>query len=454
MGYSSLLDGGTVRRLFHVLVLMLVAASSGCGSDVPAARLSSTDLAGCDITTSACQRGIYLAVAESLDADGYLMPSIRTISVDQHGEEVRSGLDLNDLTGEDAETRGLRLMGFILPASDSLTATQVEYWITQIAAYYSGGSNSVTVIDRDYEPGVGQFILAHEFVHSIQDSQFGLNTVYGDANTEDRVMGVRSVIEGDADHSALAWFYDAAGYRSQDIDWGAVHASEKETLEERAADPEVALLDTASSFPYSYGSEFMTNLTLAEGLAGRTVAFGSPPESAAEVMRGYGNEPPTLDFPGVAHPDPVEGNEPSIENRLGAWYVYGTLRRQGMEHDEALEVALGWVGDELAIYEDGDEVIAVWRVRFEDEASAALVSDGINGEGDEGARTAVAFGDDAFVFAAERSDTLLAWAEQPLDSMTASIVPKSRRAKGGAISAGTCLKTLDVSVPMHPLLLR
>ena len=141
-------------------------------------------------------------------------------------------------------------------------------------------AGNVTVIDRDYEPGVGQFILAHEFVHSIQDSQFNLNTVYGDANTEDRVMGVRSVIEGDADHTALAWFYDAAGYRSQDIDWGAVHADEKAYLQERAADPEVALVDTASSFPYSYGSQFMTNLTLAEGLAGRTAAFGSPPESA------------------------------------------------------------------------------------------------------------------------------------------------------------------------------
>ena len=88
------------------------------------------------------------------------------------------------------------------------------------------------------------------------------------------------------------------------------------------------------------------------------------------------------------------------------------------------------------------------------QASAAVVTDGINGEGDEGARTAVAFGDDAFVFAAESSETLLAWAEQPLDSMTASIVPKSRRAKGGAISAGTCLKTLDVSVPVQPPLLR
>jgi hypothetical protein len=141
-----------------------------------------------------------------------------------------------------------------------------------------------------------------------------------------------------------------------------------------------------------------------------------------------------------------------IENRFGAWYVYGTLRRQGLEHDEARDASLRWEGDELAIYQGGDEVVAVWRVRFDDAATAAILSDRVNDAGD-GARSAVAFGDDAFVFAAESSDALLAWASQPLDSMTASIVPKAERRMGGAVSVGTCLQTLDFSVPNPPPLL-
>ena len=63
----------------------------------------------------------------------------------------------------------------------------------------------------------------------------------------------------------------------------------------------------------------------------------------------------------------------------------------------ALALALGWVGDELAIYDDGQEVVAVWRVRFAEEADAESLSDQVNALGGETGRSAVAFGDDAYV---------------------------------------------------------
>jgi len=454
MGIASLLNRRAAYGRLGMLTLALFVGAGGCGDDGAPAPIATTDLVRCDITSGPCQRGIYSSVAAMLDASDYPMPSIRTISVDQHADEVRSGLDLNDLTGEDATTRGLRLLGFIPEVSESLTATQAEYWINQVAAYYSRNANSITVIDREYEDGQAQVILAHEFIHSIQNSQFDLNTVGSGANTEDRVIGVRSVIEGDANHSSFAWYYETGGYQPEDIDWDAIHDGNTSRLHERAADPEVALIDTASSFPYSYGFLFMTETSLDLGLGGRAAAFGAPPETAAEVMGGYGMDPPVVDYPGVAHPVPVDGNDVVVENRYGAWYVYGTLRRQGMEHDEAWAIALSWVGDELAIYASGDEVVAVWRVRFDEEANAALLSEGINGDGGDALWSAVAFGGDAFVFAAESSDTLLVWAEQPLDSMTASIIPKSVRTMGGPVSVGTCLQTLDFSVPSPPPLLR
>ncbi|UCH30663.1 MAG: hypothetical protein JSV06_06460 [Myxococcales bacterium] len=432
-----------------------MVAAVGCGDEgAPAPRVIGTELATCDITTSPCQRGIYESVAESLDASGYSMPSIRTISVDQHADEVRSGLDLEDLTGEDAATRGLRLLGFIPEASESLTATQAEYWITQVAAYYSRSSNRITVIDRNYEQGAAQVLLAHEFIHSIQNSQFDLGTVGRGVDTEDGVIGVRSVIEGDAVHSSFAWYYDVSGYAPEDIDWDEIHDERTARLRDRVADPERALIDTASSFPYSYGFQLMTNTSLAEGLLGRAAAFEAPPATTLEVLLGYGAQAPVVDFPLEAHPSPVEGNEVAEENRYGAWYVYGFLRRHGVEDEEAWTTGLSWVGDELAIYDDGAEVAAVWRVRFDDQAKAELLSAEVNGEGGDDARSAVAFGEDAFVFAAESAETLLAWAEQPLDTMTASIIAKSARPKGGAVSVGTCLQSHDFSVPMPPPILR
>ena len=78
-----------------------------------------------------------------------------------------------------------------------------------------------------------------------------------------------------------------------------------------------------------------------------------------------------------------------------------------------------------------------------------MLADEVNASEGDAARSAVAFGEDAFVFAAESSDTLLAWVSQPLDSMTASVVPKSR-VMAGAVSVGDCVLSQDISVPVRP----
>lgn len=445
MGRFSLLGSDNTRVAALAFSALVATVLSGCGDSAPPAPLATPELARCDITTGPCQRGIYQSLAAMLEAEEASIPNIRTISVDQHAEEVRAGLDIEDLTGEDATTRGLRLLGFIPEASESLTATQAEYWINQVAAYYSRGSNTITVVDRNYEQGSAQVLLAHELIHAIQHSQFGLNNVGRGVNTEDGVIGVRSVIEGDAVYSSFAWYYEVSGVDSESLDWEETFAESTGRLRERVADAEIALIDTASSFPYSYGFQYMATGVLTDGLPARTAAFESPPGTTAAVLAGYGGMAPPLNLPEVAHPSPLEGNTLEVENRYGAWYVYGFLRRNGMEDEEAWAAALSWVGDELAIYGDGDEVVAVWRVRFDDAANAGVLSDQVNAEAGESARSAVALGDDAFVFAAETSETLLAWAELPLDEMTASIVPKGERVWGGPVSVGTCLLLHDFS---------
>lgn len=437
---------------------VVLAAATGlcaCGEDTP--PTPRTDLPYelyCDITTDGCQRRIYDSLATSLGGDLNERPSIRTISVEQHAEEVRAGLDVEDLTGEDPESRGLRLLGFIPEASDSLAETQAEYWINQVAAYYSRRNHAITVVDRDYEEVNAQTLLAHEFTHAIQHVQFDLDTVGADADSEDGVMGVRGVIEGDAMHSSFAWTYEKLGYSDDEIDWDAIHDERTAGARETAADPEVALIDAASSFPYSYGFDFMSAATLSGGLVGRAAAFEAPPTTAIEVMAGYDAVLNAFDFPVVAHPSPLEGHAVEIENRFGAWYVYGFLRRRGLSDEMAWAIALRWLGDELAIYDNGTDVVATWRVRFDNALTASVLRDQVNAHADEVTWSAVLQENDVFVFAAESSDTLVAWAAQPLDVTTASIVSKSTRRRGGAVSAGNCTQSLEFSLPNPPPLLR
>jgi hypothetical protein len=452
-GHELLLTGsGTMKCIAFAIGLLAVAGLSACGDDPPARTDFPYELY-CNIANDDCQRQIYYSVATMLGADGFDPPAIRTISVEEHADEVRSGLNVEDLTGEDAETRGLRLMGFIPEASDSLAETQAEYWIDQVAAYYSRRQHAITVIDRDYEEVTAQTLLAHEFTHAIQNVQFSLHAVSADADTEDGVMGVRGVIEGDAMHSSFAWMYQQLGYLPEEIDWDAIHQERMDGARESAADAEVALIDSASSFPYAYGFDFMSAATLSGGLAGRAVAFDTPPATAIEVMAGYDAVLGAFDFPEAAHPSPLEGHAVQVENRFGAWYVYGFLRRRGMSDDAAWITALSWLGDELAIYDDGTAVVTTWRVRFGDALTASVLHDQVNADVREVAWSAVLNENDVFVFAAETDDMLLAWAAQPLDVMTASLVPKGTRRGGGAISVGNCLQSHRFSLPNPPPLL-
>jgi len=441
-----------MTRVRLLVILAFLTGALGCGDDAtPPPRTDLPYELYCNIADGNCQRAIYNSVAAKLDATGFPLPSIRTISVDQLADEIRSGIDLQDLTGEDASTRGLRLLGFIPEASESLTATQTEFRISQIAAYYSSSDDRITVVDRDYEEVSAQAILAHEFTHAIQERQFGFVEVWAGVNSEDTMLGARSVIEGDAQHTEAAWVYEKLGYRPDEVDWPAIYDDYKGWLEESVADAEVALVDTASLFPYSYGFAFMSEATLANGLGARGLAFGAPPSSALEVMSGPFGAPPTFDFPSVAHPSPVEGHSQEVQDRMGAWYVYGFLRRNGVTEEEAWRTALSWRGDELAVYDTGSEVAAVWRVRFEE--SASMVRDAINAETEGRTQTAVLFEEDVFVLAAESDQALLAWADQPLDTMAAALVMKNGRRQGG-VSVGTCMKSLDFKLPNPPPLLR
>jgi hypothetical protein len=430
-------------RFLVVVFSGLVGA--GCGEDPPVRTDLPYELY-CDIASSDCQQRIYDSLAVMLDAEGFEMPGIRTISVEQHEREVRSGVDLENLTGEDAESRGLRLMGFIPETSESVVAARIEYWINRVSAYYWRGSHVITIIDRDYDEIDAQVLLAHELIHAIQNSQFVLNEVSADADTDDGLIAVRSVIEGDAEHNAFAWAYELLGYEPDSIDWDALHDDSQATLREHAADPERALIDSAASFPYAYGFDYMTEVITTTGLPGRAAAFEAPPRTVFEVVTGPRSLPPSFDFPQVAHPSPLEGHSVEIESRFGAWYLYGVLRQLGLSHDAAWATMLGWRGDELAVYQSGDDVVAVWRVRFEDGSDGVTLEAEINGGEAAEARAAVLFGDEVFVFAAESQDSLLAWVEQPLDSMTASIVPKAARHRGGAVTPGNCMKVSGTSL--------
>lgn len=412
-----------------LLLTSVLAACSGDGAPAPGVP---ADLTRCDIAQANCQRAIFESVAESLEVDSTTMPAIRTISVEQFEEEVRAGITDDDLTGDDPSTRGLRLIGFIPDSAESLTETEIEYRVNAIAAYYSGGNRSITVIDRDYEDISGQTILAHEFVHALQDREFGIGSVYGDANTTDGVMGARTVIEGDATYSSFAWIYDQLNYAPDSIDWDQIYLDFQKGSRLDAADPDVAMTASASGFPYAFGIELLGRATQDQGLSGRAAFFMAPPPTALASMVGYENFVTNgftpVDAPEQAFPSPVAGSEITAEDRSGAWYLFATLLRLGFNDFAAWEYAAQWRGDELGIFENGSEVVAVWRVRFSEDPS--FIVDAINQSTRDVDWSAAAEGNDVFIVAAESDASLALWEAQPLDVVASVLTPVPDARKG------------------------
>lgn len=432
----------------------------GCGDDI----VTGEELLRCDISKGSCQRGIYASVAERLGVEPGDVPPVRTISLSQFEQELYEDYEAEDAE-EDAYARGLRLMGFLPDEPASLLDNQLDYLLQNVAAYYSSSSEAITVIDRYYQPGSVQGILAHEFVHAIQDQQFGLEAFWKNAETEDGTVATRSIIEGDAQHASYDWVYDVAGQALSRADWDELHSDIQGSTLSRVLDPETPLMDAASLFPYGYGFEFVSEAYFAGDLEAREALWQGPPRSTLAILLGYDAfalgevDDERLWLP--AHPSPVEGYETLGDTALGAFYVYAFLLRYGLAEPEAWDLMSGTTGDTFDVYESESGVVSVWRIGLEDETLVDGIFEAVAG-GERPVSWSVSWYEDAaYIIAAEDDETRLAWeaallsqleplsVEGPGDVAAAQAALRRPRRK---ISVGTCLG-LHGSMPLAASLL-
>jgi hypothetical protein len=142
------------------------------------------------------------------------------------------------------------------------------------------------------------------------------------------------------------------------------------------------LFTTLQFLPYTYGPEWMYRLWLGGGSAGIQSQYRKVPTNLLGVLgAAWGKPAPKAlltAFP-VANvfytgAPPVEGSEliPVGTDRLGAWTVYVAARLAG-EESLAEDLALGWRGDQLDVYQlDAGGNAGRWRLNFDSEAHAEL----------------------------------------------------------------------------------
>jgi hypothetical protein len=267
-----------LRLARRLALLSMVIAGLSCGGDsgpgLPA-------ILRCDIATVECQSDIYESVSALLEADPAAPPSVRVISPEQFRREILDGTSPFVPPVEGPLHRAHELMGFVFDEEGDLSEQQLAYWVRTVVAYYSEGS--ITILDRKREPGDAQFTLAHEYVHAIQEREFG-PVHRADLPTSDDTLAHLSVTEGDAALFAHDWYFRMLGAEPDEINWGYVMNQRREDLYELAANRDDTLFASVNRFPYIAGMSLMHQALNYGGSAGRRALFESPPSTSYDVL--------------------------------------------------------------------------------------------------------------------------------------------------------------------------
>jgi hypothetical protein len=249
---------------------------------------------------------------------------------------------------------------------------------TPAGIYVTEQQQLYVATDRPEDDRDAQTLLAHAYVHALQDQHFDLKAAYGRARTTDERLAAQALVEGDA---TLA----TALYSSEDlssIDWGRLTDLIVEAEHPRYGGALASCEAWArlQRFPNQEGLDFARAVFDHGGWEAINSSYTHLPRSTEEILhpsRYLGLNPPAGQSPQpitviVPDLDPALGEEwgPLLQDTLGEFAI-GLFLNQVMPEERAREIADGWDGDTLVVWEreDGRRTL-VWRSIWETSAEA------------------------------------------------------------------------------------
>lgn len=279
-----------------------------------------------------------------------------------------------------AEERALKRLG-LLPDDADLLQLLVDLYGGQVAAFYRPDTKRFYIIERDAPFGPGdRIIVAHEYTHALQDQHFDLDgTRVKDLSQGDAALGQLGAIEGDATLTMQQWMLENLTLQEQ------IEAF----LESigQLNDPTLAnmppVLRRQLEFPYAEGFSFIqeihnlggfdaVNATLRDAIPASTEQILHPEKYTAD------EEPVHVTPPGafVTLLNWRNVYEQTMGELIMQVWAAGddtppeTIPGLPMAWPHA-EVASGWGGDRLVMFESDDRWAIVWRTAWDSVADAS-----------------------------------------------------------------------------------
>ncbi len=239
--------------------------------------------------------------------------------------------------------------------------------------------------DRSQDDPQAQALLAHAYVHALQDQHFDLEATHGRAQTTDETLAIRALIEGDA--TLVTALYTSRDLSS--VDWEALTELivEAEHPDYGGAWASHEAWARLQHFPNREGRGFARAVVDQGGWEALNRCYTDLPRSTEAILHptryldatsaeGGPDQPASVAVPDL---DPVLGEQwsPLLRDTLGE-FVVGLFMNQVVPEERAWQIADGWDGDTFVVWqrEDGRRLL-VWRTIWSDSGEAADYEQGL-----------------------------------------------------------------------------
>ncbi len=368
----------TIRRARPRLSIALLGLVGSACADDP---VDPCEHRLCSIDDPACVERIAETMACQLDIAEVADPVVRFLSSDEVVAEIVAGRQ--DLTEQDIQDitdyyHGEALVG-LMPETYQFGDQDTSY-VDWAIAYYSSDPSEVVIITDNVGDDVERAytVMVHEMVHVYQDQQRDFATLREEhATTYDRFLGLRAIIEGEAEHYESLAQIHLDGLRLDRIDWDGFFSGYQEWALEGAAESDAPSLDASAYFPYAFGSEFVFDAQARDQRAGIDALFTTPPDSVRQVMRGHQHWPDQARNSDARLDPQAAPVLPARYEFLGGghqsvWLLNAMVQRTtGLTDLWALNALDRISADYLSIFRDEEsgELVALWRIQANDTRS-------------------------------------------------------------------------------------
>ena len=311
-------------------------------------------------------REVERQIAEIRELDFEKAVPSETITKDELRARLSESIDHQEHEALDSDEAMLELLDLMDPSLD-LEEVLVEVQTEQTAGFYTLEEDKFYVLETEEQTAADQTVIAHEYVHALQDQHFDLSPLDDADSNADRRLAFRALLEGDATLSTLLY----ANEHVLAIDllnlMSSVGGVETEALESTPM-----FIQETLAFPYSAGLEFVSALHDRGGWEEVNAAFEAPPQSSEQILHPelYWDEDVPIEVPLGNLASKLGGTWKELDNdvmgELGLRLTLATHIGPAV----AAQAAEGWGGDRYALLQTGEAYVTVFNITWDSEDEA------------------------------------------------------------------------------------